>query len=148
MKIHVSEFFRICMTEPLMEQYNLTAASEEIFEKYVTPTCKRGVTIRGKTLRGGILTGEFKSMGLVDSQRSCTKLCCQNKRCDIAMTLGSECINIRCFDKHACTIAPVGQLEVYSRILPVVTFVRRVDPSVSDKRKKRYIGKYFVCLPN
>lgn len=100
------------------------------------PSCNRGLTVRGATLRGGILSGEFHSMGVVDTQKSCVDLCCRSKKCDVAMTIGRECINIKCFNKKMCTIAPAGNLAVYRDVLPVVTFVR----------KPKKIGKRSISM--
>ncbi|XP_057304107.1 uncharacterized protein LOC130641355 [Hydractinia symbiolongicarpus] len=102
-------------------------ARQEIMEHYLhpDPSCNRGLTVRGATLRGGILSGEFHSMGVVDTQKSCVDLCCRSKKCDVAMTIGRECINIKCFNKKMCTIAPAGNLAVYRDVLPVVTFIRK-----------------------
>ena len=98
--------------------------------------CRKGLTVRGATLRGSILSGEFKSMGVVDTQKACVDLCCRSqKRCDVAMTIGRECINIRCFNKKVCTIAPAGQQTVYKGVLPVVTFVHKKP---TDARKRSY----------
>ncbi|XP_065656122.1 putative uncharacterized protein DDB_G0282133 [Hydra vulgaris] len=88
-------------------------------------TCRRGLTIHGGTLRGGVLSGEFKSMGVVDTQKACVQKCCKSDRCDVAMTIGRECINIRCFNRKLCNIAPAGNVGVYRDVLPVVTFVNR-----------------------
>ncbi|XP_004205719.2 putative uncharacterized protein DDB_G0282133 [Hydra vulgaris] len=88
-------------------------------------TCRQGLTIHGGTLRGGVLSGEFKSMGVVDTQKACVQKCCKSDRCDVAMTIGRECINIRCFNRKLCNIAPAGNVGVYRDVLPVVTFVNR-----------------------
>jgi len=89
--------------------------------------CNRGLTVRGATLRGGILSGEFHSVGVVTTQKQCVDLCCKSKRCDIAMTVGRECINIKCFNRKNCNVAPAGSQALYRDVLPITTFVQHSD---------------------
>jgi len=98
-------------------------------------TCVPGLTLRGATLRGGVMSGDFKSMGVVETQKKCIHLCCKSKDCDVAMTVGRECINIRCFDKNTCAIAPAGQL--YHTTPPVATFVQHVPVKGDEMFSKR-----------
>ena len=106
-------------------------------------TCRRGLTVRGATLRGGVLSGEFKSMGVVDTQKSCVQQCCRSNRCDVAMTIGRECINIRCFNRKLCNIAPAGNIGVYRDVLPIVTFVNRPKRIGRRSESKYNIGRKF-----
>jgi len=144
------DIHRVKQIQPPINAWNTFIATQErlkqikqarqsVINDKLLPTCKRGFTVRGATLRGGILSGEFKSMGVVATQKSCTALCCRSKRCDIAMTIGRECINIKCFNKKACTIAPAGNLNVYRNILPVVTFVKRIPNTHGNIINKRSI---------
>ncbi|XP_066936538.1 platelet binding protein GspB-like [Clytia hemisphaerica] len=98
-------------------------------------TCHRGITVRGATLRGGILSGEFHSQGVVKTQKECVDLCCKSKKCDIAMTVGRECINIKCFNRKNCNVAPAGSHSLYRDVLPVTTFVQHPDDGI-DRRSE------------
>lgn len=111
--------------------------------------CRSGLTLRGATLRGGIMAGEFKSVGVVDTQRECVDMCCKSsKKCDIAMTVGRECINIECFSKNFCNVAPAGNLAVQGRVIPITTFIQKVDPNAVNKRDKSKCLKqpFFILI--
>lgn len=82
------------------------------------------------------MAGEFKSVGVVNTQRSCVDLCCRSKKCDIAMTIGRECINIRCYNKKFCNVAPAGNMAVIGKVIPISTFVQKVDPNAVIKREE------------
>lgn len=63
------------------------------------------------------------------------------------MTIGRECINIQCYDKNACTIAPSGHAGLNHNTPPVATFVQKVP--VRNEYSKRSFSKYqyFICIP-
>ena len=84
--------------------------------------CKRGVTVRGATLRGGILAGDFKTVGIVDNQHTCVSSCCKNKRCDVALMLGKECFNVKCYSSNLCGLAPAA--AIFDEVTPIITYVR------------------------
>ncbi|XP_065051851.1 uncharacterized protein LOC135681349 isoform X2 [Rhopilema esculentum] len=84
--------------------------------------CRRGVTIRGATLRGGILAGDFKTVGIVSNQHACVNSCCRNRRCDVALMLGKECFNVKCYSTSLCGIAPAT--AIFDEVTPVLTYVR------------------------
>lgn len=108
---------------------NLKVAQQGMIESFHNQdknSCHRGLTLRGATLRGGILSGEFKSIGVVETQKQCVDLCCKSRDCDIAMTVGRECINIKCFNRKNCNVAPAGHLALRN-VLPITTFVQHSD---------------------
>jgi len=84
--------------------------------------CRRGVTIRGATLRGGILAGDFQTVGIVDNQHTCVSSCCKNKRCDVALMLGKECFNVKCYSSNLCGLAPAA--AIFDEVTPIITYVR------------------------
>ena len=95
--------------------------------------CRRGVTIHGATLRGGILAGDFKTVGIVSNQHSCVNSCCRNKRCDVALMLGKECFNVKCYSDSLCGLAPAT--SIFDEVTPIITYVR------GHIRRKRSTGK-------
>ena len=74
-------------------------------------------------------------MGVVQTQKECVDMCCKSKKCDIAMTVGRECINIKCFNKKNCNVAPAGSQALYRDVLPVTTFVQHADDSGGIDRR-------------
>ena len=49
--------------------------------------------------------------------------------------MGRECINVRCYKKKMCRLAPVRE-NVYQNVLPVATFIRRSEIAGSAKSKR------------
>ncbi len=80
------------------------------------------MTIRGATLKGGMLAGDFETVGMVNNQQTCIKACCGNRRCDVALMLGKECFNVRCYSENLCGLAPATTL--FDEVTPVITYVR------------------------
>ena len=80
-------------------------------------------TIHGATLRGGILAGDFRSLGIVSDHHACIKSCCRHVGCDVALMLGRECFNVRCYDENLCRLAPAS--TVFEDVSPIITYVRK-----------------------
>eukprot|EP00794_Sanderia_malayensis_P017840 gene17840-19621_t len=112
------------------ERYYKQATSEkrkghplyELLQPQQSTKCKRGATIRGATLKGGVLAGDFQTVGIVNNQQQCVKSCCGNRRCDVALMLGKECFNVRCYSENLCGLAPATAL--FADVTPVITYVR------------------------
>ena len=68
------------------------------------------------------MAGDFQTVGIVDNQHTCVSSCCKNKRCDVALMLGKECFNVKCYSSNLCGLAPAA--AIFDEVTPIITYVR------------------------
>ncbi|XP_048589005.1 uncharacterized protein LOC5518116 isoform X2 [Nematostella vectensis] len=92
------------------------------------PTCKeddiaRTHIARNKTLAGGLEAGTFKFLGKVKAMKSCMRMCCALRSCDVAYMFDRNCFSISCFSPDLCHVTDFptsnGDVEISTMVKTV-----------------------------
>ncbi|EDO46077.1 predicted protein [Nematostella vectensis] len=92
------------------------------------PTCKeddiaRTHIARNKTLAGGLEAGTFKFLGKVKAMKSCMRMCCALRSCDVAYMFDRNCFAISCFSPDLCHVTDFptsnGDVEISTMVKTV-----------------------------
>lgn len=73
------------------------------------------------TLRGGQYAGIFKDQGQVKNMQECMHLCCNSKKCDVAMMHGPKCFSVQCLNDSSCETIPADGEDIDMQIAHMTT---------------------------
>lgn len=73
------------------------------------------------TLRGGQYAGIFKDQGQVKNMQECMHLCCNSKKCDVAMMHGPKCFSVQCLNDSSCETIPADREDIDMQIAHMTT---------------------------
>jgi len=73
------------------------------------------------TLRGGQYAGIFRDQGQVKNMQECMHICCNSKKCDVAMMHGPKCFSVRCLNDSACETIPADDEDIDMQIAHMTT---------------------------
>ncbi|XP_028405506.1 uncharacterized protein LOC114528113 isoform X2 [Dendronephthya gigantea] len=90
-------------------------------------------------LLGGLRAGKFTDKGAVSSYHQCAGYCCQDKHCNVAMTLGNNCFLVACKTYTACL--PRKAKDVHSQVV----YVNWKTPSEKVRIKGKILYKDLGC---
>ena len=101
-------------------------------------TCQPSVPKFNVTLRAGSASGIFWKLGRVKDVEHCAQLCCQHKKCDLALSVDEICYNVECHTEKMCQL----KRENFSRHNVAVALVTRRSINAfrgTEKSKKYHI---------
>ena len=96
----------------------LAALGHTILEEY---NCGQEDIEYNVTLRGGQFAGIFKDRGPVKNMQECMHLCCNTKKCDVAMMHGSKCFNVHCVNDTTCETIPADDEDIDMQVAHMTT---------------------------
>ena len=68
-------------------------------------------------LRGGLKAGNITDKGAVTSHNQCIGYCCQDKHCNVALTLQKNCFLVACKTYSDCMPQPASDKGFYSQLV-------------------------------
>ena len=79
--------------------------------------CEHSPSHENATMRGGVHSGIFKEVGMVNNDAECISQCCFSKTCDAAFLLSNRCFLVTCKSKTLCQSVPAKNLEFRPRVI-------------------------------
>ena len=79
--------------------------------------CKHSPSHENSTMRGGVQSGIFKEVAMVNSDAECISHCCVSKTCDAAFLLSNRCFLVTCKSKVLCQSVPAKNVELRPRVI-------------------------------
>ncbi|XP_074607782.1 uncharacterized protein LOC141860552 isoform X2 [Acropora palmata] len=85
--------------------------------------CAKAKVLNNVTLKGGKKAGTFNNHGDVVRMDDCQRICCEDKKCNVAFMLGKTCYSVTCKTKDLCdhTKAPPTDYN------PQLAYVRKME---------------------
>ncbi|XP_029205947.2 uncharacterized protein LOC114969793 isoform X4 [Acropora millepora] len=85
--------------------------------------CAKAKVLNNVTLKGGKKAGTFNNHGDVVGMDDCQRVCCEDKKCNVAFMLGKTCYSVTCKTKDLCehTKAPPTDYN------PQLAYVRKME---------------------
>ena len=85
--------------------------------------CSKAKVLNNVTLKGGKKAGTFNNHGDVVGMDDCQRVCCEDKKCNVAFMLGKTCYSVTCKTKDLCehTKAPPTDYN------PQLAYVRKME---------------------
>ena len=94
------------------------------------PGCYPGKLQYNTTLWGGLHAGSFLDKGPTNTVEECSRLCCENRNCNIVFYLFKHCHLVTCFDSYLCHSVP-SQLEGFNPT--IVHIMRDAKPELTNQ---------------
>lgn len=79
-------------------------------------SCHSGGVLYNKTLIAGLKSGDFTDYGKVQGMEKCVGFCCADKKCDMALMLGTTCYTLHCAGPSLCKVRPAHPSALNPRI--------------------------------
>lgn len=73
------------------------------------------------TLKGGQYAGIFRDQGPVKNMQECMHMCCNSKKCDVAMMHGPKCFGVQCLNDSTCETIPADDEDIDMQIAHMTT---------------------------
>ena len=109
--------------------------------------CFPGPVSHNVTLRGGMKSGLFTPRGPVKVNKDCTRRCCGDPKCDLALVINRECYFVHCYHWTLCQEIPFRASSLFNS---EITQVRRhgVDHSIINESTNTTKPVKRVNLPH
>ena len=109
--------------------------------------CFPGPVSHNVTLRGGMKSGLFTPRGPVKVNKDCTRRCCGDPKCDLALVINRECYFVHCYHWTLCQEVPFRASSLFNS---EITQVRRhgVDRSIINESTNTTRPVKRVNLPH
>lgn len=92
-------------------------------------TCTPISEAQNMTFINGINSGNFSDMGQVDNMEDCKARCCQDKKCNIAFKIQSDCYGVRCYSKDSCRTRLAKNSNLF---MPMLTMLRPIEDAADE----------------
>ena len=79
--------------------------------------CEHSPSHENSTMRGGVQSGIFKEVAVVNSDAECISHCCVSKTCDAAFLLSNRCFLVTCKSEILCQSVPAKNVEFRPRVI-------------------------------
>lgn len=79
--------------------------------------CEHSPSHENSTMRGGVHSGIFKEVAMVNSNAECISQCCISKTCDAVFLLLNRCFLVTCKSKMLCQSIPAKNIEFRPRVI-------------------------------
>ena len=79
--------------------------------------CEHSPSHENSTMRGGVRSGIFKEVAMVNNDAECISQCCISKTCDAAFLLSNRCFLVTCKNKMLCKSVPAKNVEFKPRVI-------------------------------
>jgi len=79
--------------------------------------CEHSPSHENATMRGGIDSGIFKEVEMVNNDAECISQCCFSKTCDAAFLLSNRCFLVTCRSKTLCQSVPAKNVKFRPRVI-------------------------------
>lgn len=79
--------------------------------------CEHSPSHENSTMRGGVHSGIFKEVAMVNNDAECISQCCISKTCDAAFLLSNRCFLVTCKNKMLCQSVPAKNVDFRPRVI-------------------------------
>ena len=100
---------------------SLSETSLNVQQSLKTRNCHSTGVLYNKTLIAGLKSGDFTDYGKVHTMEKCVGFCCVDKKCDMALMLGTTCYTLHCASPSLCKVRPAHP----SALNPRISFIYR-----------------------
>ncbi len=105
--------------------------------------CNSENVIYNSTLQGGIHSGKFRKLGVIKNMDTCTRHCCDDRKCDVAFMAKQNCYLVTCENKFLCSPVPTASPKLYPRLAYVTkTYFKDKDVSKTAPNQVADDSKY------
>ena len=106
--------------------------------------CEHSPSHENSTLWGGVYSGIFKEVAMVNSDAECISQCCISKTCDVAFLLLNRCFLVTCKNKMLCQSVPAKNVKFRPRVIYIEN---RMALAKGERKRESLTHSQFDTKP-